>query len=96
LLSLTVTTACRAERVWRLINRGRQIGRRRGFRTSEADLQAPPLPKPKWGDADGGEGNSSLPSALEAFADVSSRPAFLKDRVAKPEEGMEALGVLDA
>ena len=36
-----------------------------------------------------------LPSALEAFADVSGPPDFLRHRVAEPEEGTEALGVLD-
>ena len=52
-------------------------------------------PNPKGGDAAGGEGNSSLPSTLEAFADVSGPPEFLRHRVAEPEEGTEALGVLD-
>ncbi|KAF8729895.1 hypothetical protein HU200_017357 [Digitaria exilis] len=52
-------------------------------------------PNPKGGDAGGGEGDSSLPSALEAFADVSGPPEFLRHRVADPEEGTEALGVLD-
>ena len=52
-------------------------------------------PNPKGGDAGGGEGNASLPSALEAFADVSGPPEFLRHRVAEPEEGTEALGVLD-
>ncbi|OEL22697.1 hypothetical protein BAE44_0016285 [Dichanthelium oligosanthes] len=52
-------------------------------------------PNPKGGDAGVGEGDSSLPSALEAFADVSGPPEFLRHRVAEPEEGTEALGVLD-
>lgn len=52
-------------------------------------------PNPKVGDASGGDGDSSLPSALEAFADVSGPPEFLRHRVAEPEEGTEALGVLD-
>ncbi|CAN6239389.1 unnamed protein product [Urochloa humidicola] len=52
-------------------------------------------PNPKGGDAGGGEEDSSLPSALEAFADVSGPPEFLRHRVAEPEEGTEALGVLD-
>ena len=52
-------------------------------------------PNPKGGDAGGGDGDSSLPSALEAFADVSGPPEFLRHRVAEPEEGTEALGVLD-
>jgi hypothetical protein len=52
-------------------------------------------PNPKGGDAGGGDGDSSLPSALEAFADVSGPPDFLRHRVAEPEEGTEALGVLD-
>jgi hypothetical protein len=51
-------------------------------------------PNPKRGDAGGGE-DSSLPSALEAFADVSGPPEFLRNRVAQPEEATEALGVLD-
>jgi hypothetical protein len=51
-------------------------------------------PNPKGGDAGGG-GDSSLPSALEAFADVSGPPEFLRHRVAQPEEATEALGVLD-
>ena len=63
---------------------------------------APPKPaskprrrqNPKGEDAGGG-GDSSLPSALEAFADVSGPPDFLRHRVAEPEEATEALGVLD-
>ncbi|GJM86875.1 hypothetical protein PR202_ga02774 [Eleusine coracana subsp. coracana] len=51
-------------------------------------------PNPKVGDAGGG-GDSSLPSALEAFADVSGPPDFLRHRVAEPEEATEALGVLN-
>ncbi|TVU28553.1 hypothetical protein EJB05_20090 [Eragrostis curvula] len=51
-------------------------------------------PNPKGADAGGG-GDSSLPSALEAFADVSGPPDFLRHRVAEPEEATEALGVLD-
>ncbi|KAJ1281096.1 hypothetical protein BS78_04G282000 [Paspalum vaginatum] len=51
-------------------------------------------PNPKEGDG-GGDGDSALPSALEAFADVSGPPEFLRHRVAEPEEGTEALGVLD-
>lgn len=51
-------------------------------------------PNPKAGDAGSG-GDSSLPSALEAFADVSGPPDFLRHRVAEPEEATEALGVLD-
>jgi hypothetical protein len=52
-------------------------------------------PNRKKGDAGGGDGDSSLPSALEAFSDVSGPPEFLRHRVAEPEEGTEALGVLD-
>jgi hypothetical protein len=52
-------------------------------------------PNPKGGDAGGSDGGSLLPSALEAFADVSGPPDFLRHRVAEPEEGTEALGVLD-
>ncbi|WVZ73635.1 hypothetical protein U9M48_021920 [Paspalum notatum var. saurae] len=52
-------------------------------------------PNPKEGDGGGGGGDSALPSALEAFADVSGPPEFLRHRVAEPEEGTEALGVLD-
>jgi hypothetical protein len=63
---------------------------------------APPKPaskprrrsNPKGGNAGGG-GDSSLPSALEAFADVSGSPDFLRHRVAEPEVATEALGVLD-
>ncbi|XP_062220350.1 uncharacterized protein LOC133919833 [Phragmites australis] len=50
-------------------------------------------PNPKGADAGGG-GDSSLPSALEAFADVSGPPEFLRRRVAEAEEATEALGVL--
>jgi hypothetical protein len=52
-------------------------------------------PNRKKGDAGGGDGDSCLPSALEAFSDVSGPPEFLRHRVAEPEEGTEALGVLD-
>ncbi|KAL6633530.1 hypothetical protein ACP70R_026201 [Stipagrostis hirtigluma subsp. patula] len=52
-------------------------------------------PNPSRGDAAGGGDDSSLPSALEAFADVSGPPEFLRHRVAEPEEATEALGVVD-
>uniref|UniRef100_A0A453PJ42 Uncharacterized protein n=1 Tax=Aegilops tauschii subsp. strangulata TaxID=200361 RepID=A0A453PJ42_AEGTS len=42
-----------------------------------------------------GDGDSSLPSALDVFAEISGPPAFLNRRVAQPEEVGEALGVLD-
>ncbi|KQK01861.1 uncharacterized protein LOC100824805 [Brachypodium distachyon] len=63
---------------------------------------APPKPaaKPRRGanpstGADGGGGDSSLPSALDVFAEISGPPDFLNRRVAEPEEAREALGVLD-
>ncbi|KAL6912116.1 hypothetical protein ACP4OV_000921 [Aristida adscensionis] len=52
-------------------------------------------PNPSRGDTAGGGGDSSLPSALEAFADALGPPEFLRHRVAEPEEATEALGVLD-
>ena len=42
-----------------------------------------------------GDGDSSLPSALDVFAEISGPPDFLNRRVAEPEEVREALGVLD-
>ncbi|AQK56499.1 hypothetical protein ZEAMMB73_Zm00001d052225 [Zea mays] len=71
--------------------------------SDEDEESAPPKPppklrrrpNPKGGDAGGSDGGSLLPSALEAFADVSGPPDFLRHRVAEPEEGTEALGVLD-
>ncbi|XP_052141777.1 uncharacterized protein LOC127761512 [Oryza glaberrima] len=55
-----------------------------------------PRPNPSRGDAGGGGGDGSLlPSALDAFAEISGPPEFLNNRVAEPEEAVEALGVLD-
>jgi hypothetical protein len=42
-----------------------------------------------------GDGDSSLPSALDVFAEISGPPDFLNRRVAEPEEVRGALGVLD-
>lgn len=55
-----------------------------------------PRPNPSRGDVGGGGGDGSLlPSALDAFAEISGPPEFLNNRVAEPEEAVEALGVLD-
>ncbi|XP_006647912.1 uncharacterized protein LOC102707374 [Oryza brachyantha] len=54
-----------------------------------------PRPNPSRGDAGGDGDDSSLPSALDAFAEISGPPEFLNNRVAEPEEAVEALGVLD-
>ncbi|KAL5212105.1 hypothetical protein ABZP36_022952 [Zizania latifolia] len=53
------------------------------------------FPNPSRGDAGGDGDSTSLPSALDAFAEVSGPPEFLIHRVAEPEEVGEALGVLD-
>lgn len=71
-----------------------------GSDDDEASATPKPAAKPRRranpsrGDAGGG-GDSSLPSALDAFAEVSGPPDFLSHRVAEPEEAREALGVLD-
>ncbi|KAF0933048.1 hypothetical protein E2562_013802 [Oryza meyeriana var. granulata] len=54
-----------------------------------------PRPNPSRGDAGGVGDDSSLPSALDAFAEISGPPEFLNNRVVEPEEAVEAIGVLD-
>ncbi|XP_065008773.1 uncharacterized protein LOC135639013 [Musa acuminata AAA Group] len=46
-------------------------------------------------DASGPPANSFLPSALDAFDEITGPPEFLNNCAAAPEETTEALGVLD-
>jgi hypothetical protein len=62
------------------------------------EASAPPKPAAKPSrrvNPSPGDGDSSLPSALDVFAEISGPPDFLNRRVAEPEEVREALGVLD-
>ncbi|XP_047078021.1 uncharacterized protein LOC124688378 [Lolium rigidum] len=62
------------------------------------EASAPPKPSAKPSrrvNPSPGDGDSSLPSALDVFAEISGPPDFLNRRVAQPEEVREALGVLD-